>query len=135
MQDLRVYEVIKNKSFAEVKRKIRGTDTLKFRCERLNILVINEKTREVYCFNKFTGCRIPNYRAEDKPLAFVPEKFKKETKTGRKMLDEMDLLKKNLVPKDIIGLAFFNRIENNLKEDFPEVVQAAVTEHKRRFHG
>ena len=97
--------------------------------------VINNKTREVFSFNKFTGSRIRNYRDPNKPLAFVPEKFKKETKQGRRMLDEMDMLMKNLVPKDIISLAFFDKTDKcEFRDDFPEIVNAAVEEHKTRFH-
>lgn len=134
---MQVFEVIKGKSNAEVKRKIKDKEVIKFRCDRINILIINDK-REVFMFNKFTGTRIKNYRAEGNPLAFVPERYKKESRQGRKMMDEMDALMKNLQPKDLIALAFFDRMERipDIKKDFPEIIEAAVTEHKTRFrHG
>lgn len=135
MQDLRVYEVTKGKSFAQAKRKRKDKEIIRFRCDRINILIFNEKTREFFCFNKFTGSRIPNYRIEGNPLAFVPEKYKKETKSGRKVLDEINSIMKDLTEKDLIALAFFDRMDRvpDIKKDFPQVIEAATKEHKKRF--
>lgn len=135
MQDLRVYEVTKGKSFAQAKRKRKDKELIRFRCERINILIFNEDTREFFCFNKFTGSRIPNYRADGKPLVFRPEKYKKETKTGRKVVDEINSIMKDLTEKDLIALAFFDKMDRvpDIKKDFPQVIEAAVQEHKKRF--
>lgn len=134
MKDLLILIPKKGKS-AEVKVNYKGRDLLKFKADRINFLVYKKDTNEVFMFNKFTGSQIRNYYDKEKSWTYKPGSFKKTFKTkGTIVVKELDLLMKNLEERDLISLAFLDRMDNDFKKVFPEIVEAAVLEHKKRFN-
>ena len=124
MDKYTIYEVVRDKSYADVKYKKKGREFMPFRADRTHIVLHDKSKDEFLLYNKFTGIRVPNYFGSTPMLGFKPD------------IKEKSILMKSLSDRGLCGMSFLSERDCDFTNDYPDLMTKCVEEHKKRFkHG
>ena len=124
MDNYSIYEVSRSSSNAEVSYTVKGRNIMPFKTDRTNVIIYLENKNEFRLFNRFSGRRVRNYHSPAKSYSFKPNSKEKA------------LLMRHLSIKDVSSLAFLDGDKSELEQDFPDIIEDSIKQHKIQFsHG